>query len=215
MKQTTKKMIYKIFSLSIFTFVLSFSSIFAMTMVSLDTDISLVKKGESFSVILNLSTDKSINVVDGTLTYDKNKLQVENIDISKSVLNMWVKEPVFDNKKGEISFTGGIPGGFVGENNLILSIQFKAKNTGETQIDFKDIFKILLNDGSGTQISAWLSPIDIEIIKSQQSNLFSETVDILINKFLSGSKDSTVYGIIFIIFLVLIYFGIKKRQKNV
>ena len=215
MRQTTKKIIPKIFYLSIAILTLSFSVAFAMTRVSLDTDISLVKKGESFSVGLILSTDKSINVVDGTLVYDKNKLQVEDIDISKSVLNMWVKEPVFDNKKGEISFTGGVPGGFIGENNIILSIQLKAKNTGETVIDFKDVFKILLNDGSGSQISAWLSPIQIEIIGGQQDNIFSDTINILVNKFFNEEDTSVAYGIIFLIFLILVYFGIKKRQKNV
>ena len=127
----------------------------ASTEIYFQNDTKEITQGDSFGVFLKASSDKSINVVDGTVLYDKDKLQIKEIKKDNSILSLWTKEPIFDNKIGELSFTGGMPDGFAGKDGEILSITFLAKKTGTTTIGFQDIFSVYANDGLGTQINPW------------------------------------------------------------
>ena len=75
------------------------------------------------------------------------------MDFSKgnSILTLWLEEPSFSNKAGTISFIGGIPGGYLGEDGPLGKIIFYAKEGGEVKIQFQEDSKILLNDGFGTK----------------------------------------------------------------
>lgn len=122
-------------------------------------------KGDSIILDLKISSDKSINVIDGTLIYDKDKLKIQNVSLEESIISLWQTSPVFDNNKGQLTFVGGIPGGFKGQDGQIFKITFLARKEGNVKIDFQDIFSVFLNDGKGTSISPWLEPISLTIIK--------------------------------------------------
>jgi len=88
---------------------------------------------------------------------------LEAVDFSKgnSILTIWLKEPIFDQDSGTISFAGGIPGGYCGtlsgdpgESNLLGRIIFKVKGDGQSKqakVDFLVSSQVLLNDGLGTE----------------------------------------------------------------
>ncbi|PJA64158.1 MAG: hypothetical protein CO160_00105, partial [Candidatus Portnoybacteria bacterium CG_4_9_14_3_um_filter_43_11] len=70
------------------------------------------------------------------------------------------KEPVIEQDLGQISFIGGIPGGFCGvmpgdpgESNLLGRIIFQVRQaiSGQGKIGFSDTSEVLLNDGLGTK----------------------------------------------------------------
>ena len=170
--------------ISVFIFISAFflftSTTFAATEVYFTKEISQIKKGDTFSVDLKISSEKKINVVDGVITYDKNKLEIKKVDKTNSILFLWVMEPVFDNKKGELSLIGGVPNGYSDKNGQILRITFLAKNDGETVLGFKDIFSILANDGLGTNISAWFEPMHINIEKKQANYLYNYILGIIL-----------------------------------
>ena len=67
---------------------------------------------------------------------------------------------------GIISFTGGVPRGFVGDNGNIFRFTLKAQSVGEALISF-DNLSILLNDGLGTQLKDFImNPLKITILDS-------------------------------------------------
>ena len=136
------------------------------TSVYFDSGNQVIYKGDTFVIDLKISTpDKSINVVDGTVLYDKSKLEIKEVSTGGSLLSLWPKPAVFSNDKGNLNFVGGVTGGFKGENGEILKIIFVAKNEGEAKIDFFDGFSVFLNDGQGTQVSPWLRPFSLNISK--------------------------------------------------
>jgi hypothetical protein len=138
----------------------------AATTVYFDLEKPMIYEDDTFLVNLKISTpDKSINVIDGTLIYDSNKLEIKEISTGGSLFALWPKPPVFSNEKGNVSFVGGVSGGFQGENGKVLSIVFLAKSEGEAKIDFLDGFSVFLNDGQGTQINPWLRPFSLNILK--------------------------------------------------
>lgn len=138
----------------------------AATTVYFDLDNPAISEGNTFIVNLKISTpDKSVNVIDGTITYNSNKLEIKEISTGGSLFTLWPKPPVFSNDKGNLSFVGGISGGFQGEKGEVLKIIFLAKSEGKSQIDFLDGFSVFLNDGQGTQINPWLRPLSLNVLK--------------------------------------------------
>src|SRR3989338_10221142 len=73
-----------------------------------------------FVVEARLSSPEAlINVVDGSILFDKEKLEVKELSTGGSVLNLWVQEPAFSNSAGTISLVGGTPNGFQGEELIL------------------------------------------------------------------------------------------------
>lgn len=132
---------------------------------------SILKKGDHFSIefVVDVSK-KSINVVDGSIIYNKNNVQVESIDKEKSIFNMWAREPIFDNQAGRITFIGGVNNGFIG-NGKIFRINFIANNDGTTTLDFLDNTKVFLNDGKGSSLNPWLKPISFEVHPNNKNEI--------------------------------------------
>src|ERR1035437_4521830 len=173
---------YKILITAISGFLLMFSSVHALTTVNFNTENTDIYKGNTFSVDFKISSDKSINVIDGTLVYDKTKLFIKDVNTDGSIFSIWQKSPIFDNKKGTITFVGGVPGGFTGNDGQVLTITFITKNDGQTTIDFQDVFSVYLNDGLGTKVNPWLEPIQLTIIPSQTETTIRQIAQILIKK---------------------------------
>ena len=141
-------------------------SVKAATTVYFDLAKPVVYEGDTFIVNLKISSpDKSINVIDGTILYDNNNLEIKEVSAGNSLFALWPKPPAFSNDKGTLSFVGGVPDGFQAERGEVLKIIFLAKKEGKTQIDFLDGFSVFLNDGQGTQINPWLRPLSLNISK--------------------------------------------------
>ncbi len=123
--------------------------------------------GETFDLAVRVdSSNQAINAVSGVLNFSQNNLEVANISKAGSVLSLWVDGPIFNNDKGEIRFSGGLPSpGFQGTAGTILHIIFKAKSAGVGSIIWKKGV-VLANDGSGTNIVSDLQGTDFGIEKA-------------------------------------------------
>jgi len=165
----------------IFSFLFNISISHASTEVFFEKGETIIKRGDIFTIDLKILTDKTINIIDGTILFDKNKLKIIGINKDYSILTLWAKEPIYDNNIGELSFVGGVPNGYFGKEGKVINITFQAKNDGQTLVGFKDIFKVLANDGFGTNVNPWLKPIEINIGKNQiQGFYYIVTITILI-----------------------------------
>ena len=126
-----------------------------------------VYQGDSFIVEVRIDTvEKEINAAKVSLTFPSDLL--ETIDLSKgnSVLTLWAEEPKLQER--EISFAGGVPGGFNGDG-LLAKITFLGKEIGELEINFKEDSKVLLNDGKGTPAEVEFRQGNYEIIKKPKN----------------------------------------------
>lgn len=121
-----------------------------------------VYQGDSFIVELRINTeDEEINAVEIGLTFPVDLLEVVDFSKGNSILTLWLAKPKI--QKGEIIFLGGIPGGFNGEG-LLAKITFLGKEIDKSEISFKEISQVLLNDGLGTPAKLSLSEGNYEII---------------------------------------------------
>jgi len=107
-----------------------------------------VYQGDSFLVEVKLDSEgQEINTAQIDLELP-GLLEVVDFNKGKSMFSLWPQGP--EVKNNTISFVGGTPQGFIG-NNTVLSISFRAKEKGKGNIDFKENSKVLLNDGKGTE----------------------------------------------------------------
>jgi hypothetical protein len=119
----------------------------------------------SVKVLLN-TNNENINALDVKLHYPDNILKVEDLINGNSIVNFWIEKPRVEN--GIIRFSGIIPGGYTGENGLLLIIKFRSIKEGEGEISFVGDSQILLNDGLGTK--ADLKSQNLKILISESPN---------------------------------------------
>ena len=194
------KILFVIFmSFSVFFLFASISH--ASTEIYFQKDLKEIAKGDTFSADLKISSTEMINVIDGTIIYDKDKLEIKEVKINDSLFSLWVKEPVFNNEIGELSFVGGSPDGFNGTDGQILRIIFLVKKDGVSLLSFKDSFSVFINDGKGTKINPWLRPMTI--FTNEKINYLTRYTGALI----------FILLIIFILVRLFIRFRNKKNEK--
>ncbi len=110
--------------------------------------------GSTFTVSLYVNTgENDVNALDAQLEYPADKLQVVSPTAGKSIINIWVSQPSYDNRKGRLRFQGAIPTPGINTNaGLISQVVFRVTSIGTAILRFTDGSRVLLNDGRGTDI---------------------------------------------------------------
>ena len=121
-----------------------------------------VKTGEQFTTTIFLNTEESINALEGQIAFPADLLELMEIQSGNSIVSFWIDKPRVEADK--ISFSGIIPGGFIGENGSILSMLFQAKKPGDGSIAIRGI-KVLKNDGVGTPAEVTTSDFQFSIVE--------------------------------------------------
>lgn len=150
------------FKIIIFTVILFFfaSSVFAAE-TFFEVKNSAIQSGDQFEVKIFLNTEnKSINALEGKITFPEKLLELKEIKDGNSIINFWVERP--QAKNGEIIFSGIIPGGYLNNKGLVFSVIFQALQTGSGSIGIQNL-KVLLNDGQGTAAKVKISNLQFTI----------------------------------------------------
>ncbi len=107
--------------------------------------------GQSFTITVQANPQsKSVNAVEGKLTFDSSKLSVTSVSKTGSVFSLWTTEPTFSNAAGTIDFGGGSPTPFSTRSN-VLSVTFKVIAEGSANVAVSSA-SILAADGQGTDV---------------------------------------------------------------
>lgn len=109
--------------------------------------------GHSFTVdVLVDSSDQAMNAAQGTITFPAGLLHVISVSTDNSIVNLWVEQPSFSNKNGQVDFQGVVVNpGFSGTGGKIITITFQAVVAGTAPVKFS-AGSVLANDGAGTEI---------------------------------------------------------------
>ncbi|MES2216458.1 MAG: cohesin domain-containing protein [Patescibacteria group bacterium] len=111
-------------------------------------------EGSTFEVPVYVNTKgSSINTIEMYLSFDPSRLSIIEPSAGKSIIGLWLEAPSYDNTKGRVKIVGSIANGITTSSGLILSMKFKAINTGKTEIRVLDTSRILSNDGVGTPVA--------------------------------------------------------------
>lgn len=118
---------------------------------------------EKFLVNILVDTKgQMVNAFEGEVVFPSDILQMRDVVESDSIIDFWIERPsLLDGNK--ISFSGIVPGGFVGEGSLF-SVIFKTKTEGESFLSTNRV-RALLNDGLGTEDSVNSNIFHFEVSK--------------------------------------------------
>jgi len=99
-----------------------------------------------------------INAASGVIKFDPKMVRIEKINREKSIFELWTKQPLFDNKNGTITFSGGAPKKIRDNAGQIMTITLTPLRAGKTNLEFASgSSMILAANGSGDNIikEAW------------------------------------------------------------
>jgi hypothetical protein len=119
--------------------------------------------GSEWKVHFMIDTpSEKINTLGGALLYPTSTLEVDRIEESKSIMNLWVERPAAVN--GTIPFAGITPGGFVGHYE-VFTVVFTVKKalTGTLSVNEPVAY---LNDGLGTETDWFAESYDFTAVAS-------------------------------------------------
>ncbi len=147
------KMIKKLLT-SLFIFFSFATSALAADLVITPTSGSY-SVGQNFVVSIKVSSpDQSANAFSGEVSYPVDKLKVQSISKTNSIINFWATEPSVSS--GVVKYEGvSVNPGYTGSSGLLLQIHFRAIASGTATIKFKS-GSVLANDGFGTSILSQL-----------------------------------------------------------
>ncbi len=138
------------FAIFILSFFLPSVSFAATLRLSPETGVYTVGNTFTANVVMN-TQGKPVNAADAQLTFNPKELSVVSVNRSSSVFNLWTLEPTFSNSAGTISFGGGSPTGYTGNNGNIMTVTMRTVGAGTPKINFKS-GSILAADGLGTNV---------------------------------------------------------------
>ena len=126
--------------------------------------------GDSLALAVYVNSDEqAINAVSGVISFPADKLEVNSLSKSGSIINLWVLEPFFSNSTGRVSFEGLILNpGFVGTGGKVITVNFKVKSAGTAYLSLSSA-SVLANDGLGTNILTGLGSASYELGSTGQS----------------------------------------------
>ncbi|MCK5122969.1 MAG: hypothetical protein KAQ87_02370 [Candidatus Pacebacteria bacterium] len=150
-----------------FTFVFNLNNALATELFFEPQEINTTaNQTEKAEIFLRTNDDESVNAFEISVEYPPEFLKLENWSDGNSIINLWIKEPKNDN--GIFSFQGIIPGGYSGENGLLMTLYFKGIKEGLAEIKIRNNSKILLNNGLGTPAESSFSLATINIKMSDE-----------------------------------------------
>ncbi len=135
--------------------------------------------GSTFNASLTLDTGgRAVNAVEVQVKFPPDKLQVANPSIGTSFISIWVTPPSYSNTEGTLIFRGGVPNpGIITSNGVISTATFRARDTGEAELEYIATSQVLANDGKGTNIliSRGIARFTIIIPPPEGPEVFSPT----------------------------------------
>ncbi len=150
-----KNILQKISNLLIVSTMIFLSANFVLAaQYNLESENISLRPGDRILVRLTISADnQQVNTLAGKMIYDANQLDLIATEDSQSIISLWVEEPSFPKKAGEIPFSGIIPGGYSEDGGYIFSASFKVKDLEQGTPGSVSVAspEVLLNDGQGTQ----------------------------------------------------------------
>ncbi|MEX2013947.1 MAG: hypothetical protein WD896_01175 [Parcubacteria group bacterium] len=181
MNKLFNKKIY-LFSLVLSAILLPYS-VFASN-VYLETERTEFFVGDIILVTVKIdSEDKEINTVEGKISLDylPGAILIRDINLSESSFSLWPGKPSLSDDLRVISFVGGVPSGFGGQNATLFKIALNLTDVGQITLRPEGI-SVYLNDGKGTRETASVQNLTINVLPQEAGNKPANDLDALISR---------------------------------
>ncbi|MDP2789979.1 MAG: cohesin domain-containing protein [bacterium] len=158
------------------TFVFSVPAVHAAVLYTMP-EMQQVDPADTVTLDVRLNSEQdTINAVQARLLYDPAALEVVEVSKAGSFLVLWTEEPKVDAKAGVITFSGGTPNGSYVVNGRLVTIVFRSKLLGSTNVLFDTgTSGVYRNDGLGTKVALTAKPATIDVALTGRSLVINST----------------------------------------
>jgi hypothetical protein len=123
----------------------------------------------TLDVRLNSQND-TVNALQARVLYDPSAMEVLEVSKAGSFLVLWTEEPKVDAKVGVVTFSGGTPNGSYVVNGRLVTITFRSKQLGSTNVLFDaGTSGVYRNDGFGTKVALTVKPATVNVALTGRS----------------------------------------------
>ena len=153
-----------------------------------------VSVGDTLIVSVKISSDgASINTVDGNinLASKENSFVVNDFNLAGSIFSLWPRTPSLSKDGSNISFVGGVAGGFKTDKVTLFNIVIEAASKGSITISPKDI-SVFANDGKGSKVPLKTSNLTIQVNDKNPSVASTNEWVNLVSKDKTAPSDFTI-----------------------
>ncbi len=141
--------------------------------IRVETPDTPVPVGQEFFVPITLDTQgESVNAIEGNIAFPHSLLEMVDIESGNSIINFWIEKPQRQGAE-KIIFSGITPGGFVGSNQNIFTVVFRAKESGLGNIHGSK-FQVLRHDGMGTVLPLEINTAWVQVNTSTSVDFFDQ-----------------------------------------
>lgn len=125
-----------------------------------------MEEGTILPIELRVNAMTNINALGGAISYPRGAMSIENVDIDRSIVDLWAEEPYPSNSTGRLAFSGGIltDGGFSG-NARVLAFNTLARQSGRLMFTIENGM-LLARDGKGTNHFVPVDPLLLYVRKA-------------------------------------------------
>jgi len=143
-----KNKIFKTLLIILITLLFS-NTAFAANRVYFSGPTSTLAPGSDFGVKVMIDAEDMINAIDLEFEYPALGLEFLSFDNTGSIISLWQESPTTSPTNGRVKLSGGILGGFEGDDGLIAKIYFRMLSSGDFKVNFikKDLY---IADGKAT-----------------------------------------------------------------
>jgi hypothetical protein len=111
--------------------------------------------GDTAVLTVKIDADAAVlNTIEGDITINSNvpgAVSVQQFSLGSSAFGLWPRTPSLSSDGTDVSFVGGIPGGFSIEGATVFKIIVQAVKPGTISVAPQNI-EVLANDGKGTPV---------------------------------------------------------------
>ena len=146
----------------------------------LDPESTTFSTKDTFTVKIRLNNESEcVNAAQVIMSYPREKVKAIDTSRADSIFTLWPEEPEINNEAGEITFAGGIPGGYCGRvpgdpgltNNLLTVIfQPHTSITDEEEsvaLSITEDSSVYLHDGRGTKANLTTFGAELRVDKNK------------------------------------------------
>lgn len=140
--------------------------------IELATSEPTVGEGSEIEVSVLLTTEELVNAVEVAVRIPE-MFEYVGVSDGSSVINFWVEQPTYVNGTRVVSFSGIVPGGFIGARAKLLDIRLRAPRAGRGEIILTERSSVFVHGPDGVRSRVHSTPLSIVVVRGLPAQTLS------------------------------------------
>lgn len=152
------------YSLFVIPVVLFFPGVMHAATIEFETSATTVGQGSEILVSVLVSADELINAIDVGIAIPEG-FEYASLSDGSSIVSFWVERPTYSPGARVVSFSGIVPGGFVGERGKLLELRVRTPRATTGAFSLTERSAVFLHGPDGVRAAISAAPLVIQVVR--------------------------------------------------